>query len=126
MHGFIRCGDRSWKIRKRKNMLIKDNITRNIHTICWNVKAFITFVQRTVPKEDTFFRTKLKLTIIVRTEMRPTRTTEDFEKSVVRSLMKQEFKRSFHAKKPRRKSIYKKTGGSKSITPKTKRNRSMS
>ena len=55
MQLYRRCGDRSWKIRKRKDMLIKDNITLDIHIICCNMKAFITFVQRAVPKEDTFF-----------------------------------------------------------------------
>ena len=107
-------------------MLIKDNITRNIHTICWDMKAFIPFVHRTIPKEDTFFRTELKLATIIRTEMRPARTTEHFKKRVIRHLTKQEFKWSFHMKEPRREPIDEKTGCSKGITPKTKRDRCVS
>ena len=87
-------------MKKEKNMLIKDNITRDIHTICWNMKAFIPFMHRTIPKEDTFFRTELKLATIIMTEMRPAHTTEHLKKGVIRSLMEQECKRSFHTKEP--------------------------
>ena len=90
------------------------------------MKALVPFVNKTVPKKDTFFRTELKLAIIIRTEKRPARTTEHFKKRLIRSLTKQEFKWSFHMKEPRRKPIYKKTGCSKSIAPKTKRDKCMS
>ena len=41
--------------QKRENMFIKDNIAGNMHTIRRNMKTFIPFVNKTIPKEDTSF-----------------------------------------------------------------------
>jgi hypothetical protein len=64
------------------------------------MKALIPFMNGTIPKENTFFRTKLKFAIFIGTEMRPAHTTEHLKKHVIRNLTKQEFKRSIHTKEP--------------------------
>jgi hypothetical protein len=60
------------------------------------MKALIPFMNGTIPKEDTFLGTKLKLAIIIGAEMRPTGTPKNFKKGVIWNLTKQEFKQSFH------------------------------
>jgi RNA recognition motif-containing protein len=58
--------------------------------------------------------------------MRPTCASKDLEKLVIWNFIKQEFKGCFHLKKSCREPIDKKTGCSKGITPKPKRNGGMS
>jgi hypothetical protein len=52
------------------------------------MKTLVPFVERVIPKEYALLRAKLKLAAIVRMSMRPTRTTENFEKCVVRNFLK--------------------------------------
>jgi hypothetical protein len=55
------------------------------------MKTLATFVFRAVTEKDTFFGTKLKLMIVIWTKMRPADTTKNFEKCIVRNLIKETF-----------------------------------
>jgi hypothetical protein len=44
---------------KGKQVFIKDNIARDVHTVRRNMKTLVSFMKRTVAKEHTFFRSKL-------------------------------------------------------------------
>jgi hypothetical protein len=44
---------------KRKNILIEDDIARNINVSCRNLKALETFMHITIAKENTAGRPKL-------------------------------------------------------------------
>jgi hypothetical protein len=46
------------KLRKMKNTLIKDDVTRDISMSGGDVKAFVTFMKATIPKKNTLFRPK--------------------------------------------------------------------
>jgi hypothetical protein len=61
-----------------------------------NMKTLVSFMLRAIAKEDTLLRTKFKFALIVRASVRPTSTTKDFKKSVVRRFMEQLFDGSFH------------------------------
>ena len=73
-------------MRERKNIFIKNNITRDVDTISRNMETFVTFVRRTVTKEDTFFGPKLEFTLIVWTKMGLARTTKKLEESIIRGF----------------------------------------
>jgi hypothetical protein len=47
------------------------------------METFITFMERTLSKENTLLRAKFQLSFIVRTKMRPTSTTKNLEKGVI-------------------------------------------
>ena len=113
------CGG-GWHVSKRKHSLIEDDISRNIHTIRWNMETLVPLMERAITQEDTLFRAKLKLTIVVRPKMRPTSTPKHFEESIVRCIMQQFFNGCIHIENTSRQPIYKKTGCMKSITPKMK------
>jgi hypothetical protein len=85
-------------MRERKHVFIEDNISRNKDSIRRNMKTLVTFVLRTITKEDTLFGTKLKFVPIVWANMRPTGTAKHLEKSVVRRLLKKLLNGSFHVK----------------------------
>jgi hypothetical protein len=53
------------------------------------MEALVIFMKRTIPEKHTLLRPKLQFMIIVRTSMRPTRTSKNFEIRVVMSFMKQ-------------------------------------
>jgi hypothetical protein len=55
------------------------------------MKALISFVKGTVAKEHTFFGSKLKFSIVVGSQMRPTGTPKDTEKRVIRGFTKETF-----------------------------------
>jgi hypothetical protein len=63
-----------WKIRERENILIKNNIARNINVPFRWVKTFETFVGVAVAKKDTSFGTELNLFCIVGAKIGPTCT----------------------------------------------------
>ena len=90
------------------------------------MKTLVAFVESTITKEDTLFRTKLKLSIIVGPKVRPTRTTKNFKECIVREFLEQKLKGCLHMEKSSGSSIDQKTRSGKSITPKPKRHRSMS
>jgi hypothetical protein len=75
--------------RKREQIFIENDISRNIDTICGNMETLVPFMEGAISKEDTFFGTILELVFVIWTKVWPTRTTEDFEKGVVRDLTKQ-------------------------------------
>jgi hypothetical protein len=83
-------------------------------------------VKRTITKEDTLLGAKIKLSIVVRAQMRLTSTTEHTEKCVVRSFTEEAFQGTLHIDDTARKPIDKKACRRKSITPIGKRNRRMS
>ena len=83
-------------------------------------------MKRAITKEDTFFRSKFKLVIVIGTQVRPISTTKIFKKGVIGCLAEKFLKWSLHIKNTSRKPVYEKTGSGKSITPKPKRNRAMS
>jgi hypothetical protein len=60
------------------------------------METLVAFVKRTIPKEDTLFGAKLKLATVIGPKVRPTSTAKNFEKSVVREFIKQQFKRCLH------------------------------
>ena len=110
---------------ERKNGLIKNNVTGDVHSVCRNMEALVAFMDGAITEEDTLLRTELKLMMIIWTEMRPACTTEDFEEGIVRHLSKKALKRSLHVDDTARQAIYEETRCRKSITPKTERCRGM-
>ena len=85
-----------WHGGKGKDVLIKDNITGYIDTICWHMKALVAFMKRTITQKHTFLRPKLKLSMIIWTKMGPAGTPEHLKEGIVRSFMEKELNRSFH------------------------------
>jgi hypothetical protein len=73
-------------MRERKNILVEDHIATNIDSIGWDMETFVSFVKRAIPKKHTFFRTILKLVIVIRTEVGPTGTPKHLKKGIVRHL----------------------------------------
>jgi hypothetical protein len=112
-------------VSKWKNCLVKNNITRDIHSVGRNMETLVAFMDRTITKEDTLFRTELKLATITWAEMRPACTTKDFEKSIIRRLSKEALKRSLHINDTARQAINEETRCGKSITPEEIRRRGM-
>jgi hypothetical protein len=60
------------------------------------MKTLVSFMLRAIAKEDTLLRMKFKFALIVRTSVRPTSTTKDFKKSVVREFIEQLFDMSLY------------------------------
>jgi hypothetical protein len=89
------------------------------------MKALVAFVKRTIPKEYIFFRSKLQLAFVVRTQMWPTRTTKNLEEGVVWQFIKKKLKWSFHREHTSGSTVDEKTSSGEIITPKTKRKRCM-
>ena len=81
-----------WQVREREQVFVKHDITRDVNTICGNMWTLLTLMLGPVTKEVTLFRTKLKFVFIVRSEVRPTCIPKNFEKHVVRSFLKNDFK----------------------------------
>jgi hypothetical protein len=90
------------------------------------MKTFVSFLLRAIAKEDTLLRMKFKFVLIVRASVRPTSTTKDFKKSVVRRFIEQLFDGSLHFEETCRHAINEKTSCKESITPKPERNICMS
>jgi hypothetical protein len=90
------------------------------------METFVPFVKRTITKENTFFRAKLELMLIIWTDMRPACTPKYLEKGVIRRCVEELFNRSFHVENTCRQAVNEKTGCKECITPKTKWNRRMS
>jgi hypothetical protein len=55
------------------------------------VKTLVAFVFGAITEKDTFFGSKLKLMIVICMEMRPAGATKNFEKHMVRNLIKEIF-----------------------------------
>lgn len=65
------------KFDEGKNFLIEYDIARNIDSPSCDIKAFKTFMEAAIPKKDTFLGTKLKLVLIIGSEVGPAGTTKD-------------------------------------------------
>jgi hypothetical protein len=57
------------------------------------MKAFVATVRGTIPNEDACVRAKIELVFVVRAKMRPTSTSKDAQKAVIRSERKKFLKR---------------------------------
>jgi hypothetical protein len=64
------------KLSKRENILIKDNITRDIYTPGGHIKTFNTFMTRTITKKNTTFRAEREFVFVIRMKVGPTRTAK--------------------------------------------------
>jgi c-di-GMP-related signal transduction protein len=73
---------------KGKNILIKHDVTRDVDTVRRNMQAFVPFVNSTIPKKHALLRPKLKLMFIIGSKMRPTRTSKNFQESIIWSFIK--------------------------------------
>jgi hypothetical protein len=91
MHRCIGGDGGGRKCGKRKHILIKHDVTRDIDSVRRNMEAFVPFVESTVPEKDTLLRPKLEFVFVVWSKVRPTCTPEDLQKSVIGSFIKQEF-----------------------------------
>jgi hypothetical protein len=89
------CAGIGMKIRERKNILIKNNIARNINAPFRWLKTFKTFVGVAVAKKDTSFGTELNLSCIVGAKIGPTCTPKSSKKGVVRCMTMTTFKGGF-------------------------------
>ena len=65
------------KRSKWENILIKDNISRNIDTTSGHIKAFNSFMTRTISKENTPFRSEREFMLVIWTKVGPASTTKD-------------------------------------------------
>jgi hypothetical protein len=54
------------KFGEGKNILIKNDVARDINASSRNIKTLEPFVQIAIAKENTFFRSKLKFMSIIR------------------------------------------------------------
>ena len=108
---------RSGHVSKGKDILIKNNVPRDIDMIGRNMETFIPFMKRTVAQKHTLLRTEIKFMTVIRSKMRPASTPKYLKKGVVRCFIKKSLKRSFHLNGATRKPIDEKTGCSKSIIP---------
>jgi hypothetical protein len=70
---------------ERGTLFIKDYISRNIHTASGNFKAFDPFAARTIAKKNTLFRPKREFAFVVWTQIRPTSTSENSKRIIIRS-----------------------------------------
>jgi hypothetical protein len=68
------CGG---QLSKRKDILIKYNVSRDVDMTRRCVEALIAFMKVTVAKDNTTGRTKLKFSGIIRTEVGPTGTIKN-------------------------------------------------
>jgi hypothetical protein len=73
---------------ERKNMLIKDNISRDIHPTRFSIKTFIPFMQGAIAEKYTFFGMKKKFVFVVSTQMRPTSTSKHSHHEIIWWCMK--------------------------------------
>jgi hypothetical protein len=73
---------------ERKNMLIKDNISRDIHHIRFSIKTFIPFMQGAIADKYTFFGTERKFVLVVSTQIRPTSTSKHSHRGIIWWCMK--------------------------------------
>jgi hypothetical protein len=110
-----------WDFGEREDILVEDNIARNINTIRWHMKTLIPFVKRAIPQKHTFFRSKLQLPFIIWSKMRPTCTPKNFKEAIIWLITKESFKRSLHVNDTTWSSINEETSSGKSITPESKR-----
>ena len=115
-----------WQVKKRNQVFIKYNVTRNINVICGNVETVVALMLRTIPKKNTLFRAKLKFAMVVWMKVRPTRTTKHFEERIVRNFLKKELKWCFHLEDMSGEPINQETSCEEGITPKLKGHRCMS
>ena len=61
-------------------MLIKDDISRNIDSIGWDMETFVSLMKCTIAQKHTLLRPELKLMIIVGSKVRPASTPKYLKK----------------------------------------------
>ena len=79
---------RVWQIGKGKHGLIKDDISRYINSIGWNMKTFVSLMKRTIAQKHTLLRPKLKLMVVVWSKVRRAGTPKNLKKGVIRRFKK--------------------------------------
>jgi hypothetical protein len=105
---------------KRKNMLIKHDISRYIETISGNMKTMITFMKRTIAKKNTPFGPKFQFTFVVWAYMRPASTPKHLKEGIIRLFMKKKFNRNLYVENTSGSTVDEKTDSGEGITPKQK------
>jgi hypothetical protein len=73
----------SIELGEGKIVFVKNNITRYINPTTFNIKAFESFMQITIAKEYTLLGSEFKLSLVIRSEMRPTGTSKNPERGVI-------------------------------------------
>jgi hypothetical protein len=63
-----------------EHMFIKEDTTRNMDPITWNLKTLVAIVERTIPHKNTLFQKKFKCTLIIGLKVRPIDITKNFKK----------------------------------------------
>jgi hypothetical protein len=63
-----------------EHMFIKEDTTRNMDPIRWNLKTLVTIVERTIAHTNTLFLKKFKFTLIIRLKVMPIDTNKNFKK----------------------------------------------
>jgi hypothetical protein len=81
------------KVSKGKNLLIKNNIKRDVDATSRNAQELKSFVHGAIAQEHTSFRPEGKFSSIIWLKVRPTGTPKDPEHRVIEFFMKQGFKR---------------------------------
>jgi len=75
------------KLGERKNMLIKDDISRYIYATSGYIKALEAFMKITIPKKNTLLRTESKFMGIIGTKIWPTCATKRAERVIINLLL---------------------------------------
>ena len=65
------------------------------------METLIPLAKQVVSYKDTFFRSKLKFMFIIRAKVRPTRTTKDLNKSIIRRFHYRNFSMGVFMSRPR-------------------------
>ncbi|KAG8390282.1 hypothetical protein BUALT_Bualt01G0067400 [Buddleja alternifolia] len=72
-------------LAESKRAFIKPDVPSNVEAVGQDVKAPVTMMRWVITKQDTQFRPKIYLMIVIWTKKRKTKTTKDFAKSITGS-----------------------------------------
>lgn len=103
---------------KRKDVFIKNHITRDVHSARSNIKALIAFMHGTITQEHTLFGAEFKFMFVKGAQVGPHGTTKYAKKSVVRFSTKEPFEGSLVFDDPTRHTINKINRGEERLIPK--------
>jgi hypothetical protein len=78
---------RSHEDPQRGKLFFIKNISRNIYSTSFGLKAFVLFMHRTVPYENTLSRSEGQFPGIVGSQIRPTCTPKYLQIRILRSLI---------------------------------------
>jgi hypothetical protein len=90
---FKESTDIGMKRGEREHIFIKNYITRDIDSSCRDIRIFDPLVDRTIPKQNTPFRTESEFSFIVRMEIWPTSTAKSSKSIIIWCDMKKSFNR---------------------------------